>query len=270
MLSRLACTFVVFCAYQVAAACDQHRLWLAADVANQCCEDAAQSGKDGSHDNTAEGKASSEHSHGSLHRLIREDEADAQVLALDKLLLSEVSSDETHKDYDGTMAKDGTCQDHILWPPPAALDPFNYTDNDLGYSSLRVHTAEGQWEFLKQMARKEGAQTHPGLRSDEPNKSIDTTGMQSTIVLDDTEFHKHGTEDMDPCDSHSTNGNTDEIKHAAQLPAFVVLQQDPVGEPATPEGLLHKAGWAFISSCRLTCNVHTMSHSRFWLCCIKH
>ena len=38
---------------------------------------------------------------------------------------------------------------------------------------------------------------HPGLSSDQPNKSIETTGIQSTIDLDDTEFHKHGTEDDD-------------------------------------------------------------------------
>ena len=74
---------------------------------------------------------------------------------------------------------------------------MNITDNDLGYSSLRVHTAEGQWGFVKQMARTEGAQTHPGLSSDQPNTSIETTGIQSTIGLDDTEFHKHGTEDDD-------------------------------------------------------------------------
>ena len=169
------------------------------------------------------------------------------------------------------MVKDDTCQDHSVWPPPAALDPFNYTDKDLGYSSLRVHTAEEQWELLKQMARTEGGQTHPGLGSDHPSKSIETTGMQSTIGLDDTEFHKHGTEDMDPCSSHSTNGKIDEIEKVAVLALHGLLlsedssdemhtdndgilepttpEADPVGELAMPEGLLHKAGWTFVSTC---------------------
>jgi len=116
---------------QVAAACDHHRLCLAADVANQCCEAAAQSGKDGSHDNIAEGEASSEHSHGSLHHFIREDEADAQVLLLDKLLLSEVSSDETLKDYDG-----------ISEPTPPEADPVGEPATPEGL----LHKAS--WTFI--------------------------------------------------------------------------------------------------------------------------
>ena len=89
-----AFAFVVACdASQVAVAGDQQRMWLAA----------SQSGKDGSHDNTAEGKASSEHSHGSLHHFMREHGAEAQVLALHGPLLSEGSSNATHKDNDGIL-----------------------------------------------------------------------------------------------------------------------------------------------------------------------
>ena len=96
VLFKHACAFafVVAChACQVAAAGDQQRMWLAA----------AQSGRVGSDDNIVGVKASSEHSHGSLHHFMREDEADAPVLALHEPLLCEGSSDETHKDNDSIL-----------------------------------------------------------------------------------------------------------------------------------------------------------------------
>ena len=89
LLFRYACAF----ALAFVVACDASQVAVAGD---------AQSGKDGSHDNTAEGQASSEHSH-SLHHFMREDGADARVLALPGLFLSEGSSDETHKDNDGIL-----------------------------------------------------------------------------------------------------------------------------------------------------------------------
>ena len=90
LLFRYACAF----AFAFVVACDASQVAAVGDT---------QSGKDGSHDNTAEGQASSEHSHGSLHHLMREDGADARVLALPGLLLSEGSRDETHNDNDGIL-----------------------------------------------------------------------------------------------------------------------------------------------------------------------
>ena len=123
--------FLNRCAYQVAAACDQRSFWLVADVAKQCYNAAVQSGKDSSHDNTTEGKASSEHSPGSVNQLIQEDEGDAPVPALHEPLLSECSSDDTHKDYD------------------SILDPTTSVSNPVGDPAMpegSLHKAS--WTFI--------------------------------------------------------------------------------------------------------------------------
>ena len=54
------------------------------------------------------------------------------------------------------------------WPPPLALDPFNFTGNPSS-----SHTADGQWEHLKSLARHQGVQ--------EPNRQTTGATVASSV-----------------------------------------------------------------------------------------
>ena len=50
------------------------------------------------------------------------------------------------------------------WPPPAAMDPFNFVGSDKP-APYNFHSADGQWEMLKELGRRQEVRNQAQLRA---------------------------------------------------------------------------------------------------------
>jgi hypothetical protein len=74
-----------------------------------------------------------------------------------------VVEDEFWEIIDEAIAANEKYMQNIPWPPPPPVDPFFMAGSEQRDVNMpHVHTAEGQWEFLKKLAREEGIQKHSG------------------------------------------------------------------------------------------------------------
>ena len=125
------------------------------------------------------------------------------------------------------------------WPPPAAMDPFNFACNSRP-PPFNFHSAEGQWETMKEFSRCQEAQDLAQKLLNSPSVSSPPAPVQGCTAITNEPNHTARSASMGPVP----------LRYDIDFPP--ALFQSPLGDPSqkvmimeddVPEELLNVDEW---------------------------